>query len=325
MGSTSRKISHFVFVLFSTLLLGGCFDLDGSVDGNPGALSGVGGIAASEATVNSIPAISGNPSKAASVGTVWSFTPNASDADGDVLTFVISNQPNWTTFDSTSGRLSGTPRAGQEGSYDNVRITVSDGTSTANLESFSVDVRSQNSNSAPTISGIAPNSAVVGQMYSFTPSATDAEGDNLSFSIANKPLWATFNNSTGRLSGIPQQGDSAVYSNIVITVSDGELSSSLSAFSINVSQIAVNGDVTLTWTPPTENEDGSPLTDLAAYKIYYGLSEGNYPNEIPISNPGLTAYVIDNLTPNTYYFVATSINSSGVESAYSNVRSKVVN
>ncbi len=324
MGSTSRKITELALLILSTTLLGGCFELGDPVDDNPSALSGARPADPNGATVNSIPTISGDPSNVASTGTNWSFTPSAADADGDILTFVVSNRPNWTSFDSSTGRLAGIPQLGQEGSYESIRITVSDGTSTANLTSFSVDVSNNNSNSAPTISGNAPNSAVVGQMYSFFPNANDPDGDNLSFSIANRPSWASFNNSTGQLSGIPQQGDSAAYANIVISVSDGEMTSSLSAFSIIVSQTATSS-ATLTWTPPTQNEDGTALTDLASYKIYYGLSEGNYPNEIPVNNPGLTMFVVDNLAPNTYFFVATSVNSVGVESAFSNVASKVVN
>ena len=82
---------------------------------------------------------------------------------------------------------------------------------------------------------------------------------------------------------------------------------------------------TLSWTPPNQYEDGTPLNDLAAYKIYYGLSEGNYPNQIRIDNPGITTYVVDNLTANTYFFVSTSINSNDVESEFSNIAMKVVN
>ena len=93
------------------------------------------------------------------------------------------------------------------------------------------------------------------------------------------------------------------------------------AFGITVITMATKS-VTLSWTAPTENSDGSPLTDLAGYKLYYGLSEGSYPNEIIIDNPGLVTYVIENLSPNTYYFVATSVNTNGVESDYSNVTMK---
>jgi hypothetical protein len=87
--------------------------------------------------------------------------------------------------------------------------------------------------------------------------------------------------------------------------------------SVSVDQFGFDS-TTVSWTPPTQNEDGSPLTDLAGYKIYYGNESGNYQRSIQIDNPGITIYVVENLTPNTYYFVMTAINSSGIESRYSN-------
>jgi len=71
--------------------------------------------------------------------------------------------------------------------------------------------------------------------------------------------------------------------------------------------------------------DGTPLTDLAGYKLYYGTSEGNYTKTISVDNPGIVTYVVDNLPLDTYYFVATAYNNSGVESPYSGVAVKVVN
>ena len=78
------------------------------------------------------------------------------------------------------------------------------------------------------------------------------------------------------------------------------------------------------WTAPTMNEDGTPLTDLAGYTIYWGTSPGNYPNSVTIDNPSVTTYVVDNLAPGTYEFVATSFNSAGVESRYSGAATRVV-
>lgn len=58
-------------------------------------------------------------------------------------------------------------------------------------------------NSAPRIWGAPGPEVIVGNAYSFTPSASDADSDTLAFSISGKPAWATFNTSTGRLSGRP--------------------------------------------------------------------------------------------------------------------------
>ncbi len=85
------------------------------------------------------------------------------------------------------------------------------------------------------------------------------------------------------------------------------------------------GSASLSWTPPVTNSDGSPLTDLSGYKLYYGTSQGSYGYEIQIDNPGITTFVVDNLSPNTYYFVAAALNSAGVASIYSNEAIKTVN
>ncbi len=133
-----------------------------------------------------------------------------------------------------------------------------------------------------------------------------------------------FDPASGTLSGTPQPGDENIYSSIVISVSDGITSASLPAFNITVNAISL-GSVTLNWTPPTLNEDGSPLTDLAGYVLYYGLAPDSYTDQIELDNPGLSSYTADNLAPNTYYFVMTAVNSLDVESDYSNVVNRTVN
>jgi hypothetical protein len=179
-------------------------------------------------------------------------------------------------------------------------------------------------NSAPIILGNPPPAVVVGQNYSFTPVASDPDGDTLVFSIQNPPSWASFEPSTGRLFGLAALGTEGTYANIVISVSDGNQTVNLSQFSIEVTQAAL-GSATLSWTAPTQNTDGSPLANLAAYKIYYGTTPGSYTNEVLVTNPGTTMYVVDNLVPNTYYFVSTSINAVGTESVFSNMASTTIN
>jgi hypothetical protein len=89
-------------------------------------------------------------------------------------------------------------------------------------------------------------------------------------------------------------------------------------------QAVATGSATLSWTPPTTNSDGSPLTDLAGYRVYWGPALGNYPNSVTVLNPGLTSYVVTSLVPGTYFFVATAVNSSGGESIFSSPASKIV-
>jgi hypothetical protein len=260
------------------------------------------------------------------VGDTYSFTPNATDADGDRLTFSIDNKPGWASFDSGNGKLSGQPSLGNVGTHSNIRIKVSDGEATRSLDAFSIVVEEDSSpsgNAVPTISGNPPTTVSVGANYSFTPGASDADGDTLTFSIQNAPSWAAFNTNTGQLSGQPAAANIGVFENILITVSDGQDSASLSPFSIFVEQVGTVS-ATLSWTPPTQNEDGTALTDLAGYKLYWGTTPGIYTDSVTINNPGLSSYVVENLQPGTYEFVATAFNDVGVESAYSNPTTKVL-
>jgi hypothetical protein len=86
-----------------------------------------------------------------------------------------------------------------------------------------------------------------------------------------------------------------------------------------------DGGVTLNWMPPTENTNGSTLTDLAGYNIHYGTSSGDYTQTVSVSNPGIATYVVDNLTSGTYYFSVGAVNSQGVESPLSSEVSATVN
>ncbi len=276
-------------------------------------------ITVAAAPVNHPPTISGTPAKSVTAGAPYAFTPSASDADGDTLSFSIANKPSWASFSTSTGRLAGTPTAA--GTYSNVAISVSDGQATASLQAFTITVAA--ANSPPVISGTPAASVMAGSAYAFTPTASDPNGDTLTFSIANKPSWASFNTSTGKLSGTPASGDVGSYSNIVISVSDGKTSASLAAFTIAVQAVA-NGTATLSWVAPTQRTDGSALTNLAGYKVYWGQTQGSYPNVATISNPGTTTYVIDNLGSGTWYFVMTAYDSSGVESSFSNAASKTI-
>jgi hypothetical protein len=176
-------------------------------------------------------------------------------------------------------------------------------------------------NSAPTISG-SPSAAVnTGDLYSFVPNASDSDGDQITFSILNQPSWANFDTTTGELSGQPGLADVGVYEDIHISVSDGVATATLPSFPISVNQVGVLS-TTLSWTAPIENEDGTPLTDLAGFKIYWGTTPGSYPNSVTIDNPTVSTYVIENLAPGNYEFVATAFNEAGAESAYSNIATR---
>src|SRR5215469_3511331 len=190
------------------------------------------------------PTISGHPATAVVVGASYSFTPTASDPNHQTLTFSIQNPPSWTSFNPANGSLTGTPT--QAGTYANIVISVSDGTLSAALPPFSIKV-----NAALTISGTPAAQVAAGQSYAFQPTTNAPAGSALSFSIQNRPAWATFSAVTGMLSGTPTATQSGTYSNIVISVSDGVQSVALPAFSIRVA-----APLTISGNPATQVQAG---------------------------------------------------------------------
>jgi len=178
-------------------------------------------------------------------------------------------------------------------------------------------------NGAPTISGAPSTSAKVNEAYGFQPAASDPDGDALTFQVSNKPGWAAFDTSTGRLSGTPSSSSTGTFADIRISVSDGKTSSALAPFSISVAGTQT-GSAKLSWQPPTENTDGSPLTNLAGYVVRYGTAPDNLSVVLRLANPGLTSYVVSELVPATWYFHVAAYNAAGVESAPSATASKTI-
>jgi hypothetical protein len=82
--------------------------------------------------------------------------------------------------------------------------------------------------------------------------------------------------------------------------------------------------VDVTWTAPTAYTNGSALTDLAGYTIYYGTSPGVLNQSVTVTNAGATDYVITGLSGGTWYFAVTAYTSAGLQSSYSTVISRTI-
>jgi hypothetical protein len=270
---------------------------------------------------NQAPTITGTPSTAVQAGRLYTFQPTGVDPEGSALTYSIENMPPWATFSQTTGRLTGTPASDNVGIFSRIVISVSDGVQSASLPAFAIQVTTVGNN-APAISGSPSASIPAGSIYSFTPAASDPDGSGLIFSIQNRPAWASFSTTTGALTGTPTPADAGLYQGIVISVSDGQATVSLPLFAIMVTQLGT-GSATITWTAPTTNTDGSPLTDLNGYRVYYGLSVSALTNmvDVPV---GILMHRFDNLNSGVYYFAVTARNSSSVESDRSDVVWKVI-
>ncbi len=278
--------------------------------------------------------ITGSPAPSVVAAHYYYFDPSAHGPAGIKLTYSVSNKPSWAQFDATTGRLAGTPTPGNVGTYANIVVSVSEGGQHASLPAFAVKVLAL-ANKPPVISGTPAASVTALQSYSFQPTASDPNGLRIVFGIWNKPTWLSFDATTGRLSGTAPVADVGVYSNIVITAYDGYSKAVLPAFAITVKApaasappppppVATSASVTVSWSPPTQNSDGSPLTNLGGYRVYYGTTATNLNSSVTLANPGLVRDVIENLSAATWYFAMTAYNTNGLESARTGTESIVV-
>jgi len=138
--------------------------------------------------------------------------------------------------------------------------------------------------SAMSLAGTPDTTVTAGSTYSFLPSVTDPKGGTLTFSIQNKPSWASFNSTTGALTGTPTPSNVGTISGIVISVSDGSASASLAAFSITVNAVTssgggVSGAPKILYTdivagPNTGGESNNGIY-LSIFGVNFGSSRSN--------------------------------------------------
>lgn len=192
-------------------------------------------------------------------------TLTAIDINGDGLTYQISQDASSGSLEAQSGDTwLYTPNANFNGE-DSFLFVASDGQLPSEPAEVKVTVRAVDD--APEISGTPVTQIDQDSAYQFTPAGTDVDGDTLTFSILNAPKWAKFDKTTGMLSGTPRGSDVGRYENIVISVSDGNSVSALSAFSIAVNAVA---PVTPVNTAPTASTVSTSVDEDAT--VSFGAS-----------------------------------------------------
>jgi hypothetical protein len=166
------------------------------------------------------------------------------------------------------------------------------------------------------LSGTPDPDASVGTAWRFAPQVSGGDGKKLRWKIQNTPAWTSFDRSTGALAGTPTEGNVGTSSRVRISVTDGRSTATLPEFSITVhSRNATTGTAELNWAAPTERTDGSPVGQLAGYRVLYGTASGAYDQSVRIDNPSVTQYLVEHLAPGTWYFAITAITADALESA----------
>ncbi len=209
-----------------------------------------------------IVSISGTPSTSVDVDTAYSFSPTASASDSSSITFSIENKPDWASFNTSTGVLSGTPTVG--GLYSGIVITATSGDSSASLTSFSIEVI----DSSVTISGTPSPYVVENNSYSFEPTAVDTLLGEISFTISGEPDWLEFSSSTGAVSGTPTVAGN--YEDITITAT-----SINGADNLNFSVLVVETLVGKTTAYVTVGGVSQPILDGGLAPFSLSMSESS--------------------------------------------------
>jgi hypothetical protein len=185
------------------------------------------------------------------------------------------------------------------------------------------------SNAAPVVIGSPATDIVAGTTYIFQVTATDSDGNQLTFAANGLPAWMQLDAQAGTVHGTPSEDDVGTSADIVISVSDGKARSSLPPFKVTVKSAkrtsdASAGAAVLSWLAPTQNTDGSAVTDLGGYRVYHGTTPGALNDVFQVSGAATTSYTVSQLAPGTHYFAVAAYTSAGVEGAISPVGSKTI-
>jgi len=186
------------------------------------------------------------------------FTISATDPETDPLTYTASNLPSGANFDSGTRTFSWTLGIGQAGSYPNVHFEVTDG-EFIDSEDITITV-DDGVNFAPVMQSIGAKAVDEGSLLQFIVSATDSDGDPLTYSASNLPSGANFDSGTRTFSWTPRYDQAGVYT-VHFEVSDGELTDS-EDITITVVQLYEDWDV--------NGDDAANVLDMVLVGQHWG-------------------------------------------------------
>ncbi|ABC29956.1 RTX toxins and related Ca2+-binding protein [Hahella chejuensis KCTC 2396] len=233
---------------------------------------------------------------------------NDQDVDGvlDASAIRIESAPGLgTVTDNGDGTLTYTPNANEFGA-DSFEYSVKDDEGdSSNTATVTLSIAPVND--APAISGTPTTSILEGQAYRFMPTLSDVDSGALTVTAANRPGWLSLNAVTGALSGTPPVGAAGVYSGIVLSVSDGQASTSLAAFSVTV---IGDNDTDGAANDVDTDDDNDGMSD--SFELLYGFNPfdssdaaedldgdaiSNYQESVDNTNPNDASDYVDTTPP----------------------------
>ena len=288
-----------------------------TITATSGGISGSTTLTVTPATLVSIAITPTNPSIAKGTGKQFTATGAYSDSTTQNLTTTVT----WSS--SSTGVATISNAAGSQG----LAASAAAGSTTISAASGGISASTTLTVTQAVLVTLAitpsGKNISVGTTQQFSAAGTYSDGTTQDLTAA--ATWSS--NGTGvatisNASGSKGLATAVAAGATTITAVSGNISATATL------TVTASSTATLTWDAPTTRSDGSPLnplTDLSGYKIHYGTLSQSYTQTVTVVNPGTTpvTYTL-NLTPGTYYFAVTSIDSSGLESTYSNEGSKTL-
>ena len=230
-------------------------------------------------TANAAPTVTGTPATTASVGYNYSFTPTVSNPSGKTLSFSIRNQPTWTSFDTATGRLSGTPTQQNVGTFAHVLIIARAGSAIGWLPMFTITV---GGNSPPTSasSTMSPSTLrlVPGSTWQMTVNVTYSDGTNRAMPAANE----IFQSSNSKVATVSATGVMTVVANAAVGAT-ATINASPASGRPLASATPAQLVVVAPGTPPTPNSasaaqataQNNPLCGAPISPFYWEIGDKN--------------------------------------------------
>ncbi|MCB9640973.1 MAG: putative Ig domain-containing protein, partial [Myxococcales bacterium] len=199
---------------------------------------------------NRPPVFTSQPPTSATTGALYSYNASATDPDdGDVLKFSLQQAPAGATVDATTGAVTWTPAAGDAGKSITFVLEVCDDRSPPSCTQQTWQVLVSTNNSPPVITSTAPTAATEDQPFTYAPTATDPDGDPITWRFAKAPTGATIDPTTGKVSWTPGDADAETDAEFEIQACDSKGACASQAWK---AKVANTPDAPkFTSTPPT--------------------------------------------------------------------------
>lgn len=256
--------------------------------GDPGGLAATQTYTIVVAAPNVAPQITSTPVTTGTVGNPYVYDVNASDGNGDALTYSLTQAPGGMSINAASGLIGWTPNAGQAGSHA-VTVRVTDPAGLFATQAFTVIVPVPNA--APQITTTPVTTAPVGAAYRYDVDATDANGDSLTYSLTTAPGGMSIQAGTGLVSWTPTAAQTGSHA-VTVRVADPGGLAATQAFTV----VVPNAPPVITSTAVTTAGVGAPYSydvnasDLNADTLTYSLTQA--PNGMTVNAAsGLISWV----------------------------------